>query len=489
MKKLRYIYIALFVAFSQVGFSQIDNSMFFLSRLPQANLINPVQAPESGIFISGLAIPFFGQFPPAMTFAVNSPLDFNDVIFKGEGEYKDSLISFMHPSYDTEKFTNKLGKHNTFAINYDLPILYFGFRQAKNYWTFDITTRINSFINIPGDLLKFAINGNGKTPTVDISGLSVNAMVYHQVALGFQRELPADFAMSLRAKFLLGHANISSGKNDLQIITNPETNFISLIANYEIRTNVPLEVKKDSEGNVDIDDLDIDLDVDNLEISDLFGNMGGAIDLGFSKKFNDKFAVFANVIDFGFINWANNANTITFTGDDFTFEGGELSLDPFELEFPDFEDELDNYEIKHSSDSYVTMLPFKVYVGGHYQVNNALGFGLLGRFEKRPFGISPSFTASIDVRPFRFGNAALTYSYMNHNFTNIGLGYTLRIGPIQWYFVSDNIIGSLLFPSNSRSMSARFGCNLIFNYKVKKGKDEKSKKPKQLKNQSKMNRF
>lgn len=479
MKK--YIYIAFFVAISHAGFSQVDNSMFFLSRLPQANLINPAQAPECGIFISGAAIPFFGQLPPAMTIAANTPLDWNDVIFKGKGAYKDSLISFMHPSYNTEKFTKKLGNNNNFAVNLEIPIIYFGFRQAKNYWTFDFTTRINSFVNVPGDLLKFAINGNAGARSADISGLSANAMVYHQIAVGFQRQLPLDFTMSARAKFLLGQANISNGKNDLQIVTAPETNFISLIANYEIRTNMPLKLEYTEDGDVDIEKLDVDFD--NIGVSDIFGNYGGAIDLGVSKKFNDNISVFASVIDLGFINWKKNAGSISISGDNFTFEGAKLSLDPFDLTFPDFDSLLNTYSIEHSTDSYVTMLPFRIYAGGHYQLNKTFGFGLLGRLEKRPFGVSPSFTASVDVRPFKFGNAALTYSYMNRNFTNIGIGYTLRVGPVQWYFISDNIIGSLLFPSNSRSISARFGCNLVFN---RADGVEKTKKPKKLKNQTKM---
>jgi hypothetical protein len=479
MKK--YIYAALFVALSHAGFSQVDNSMFFLSRLPQANLINPAQTPECGIFISGAAVPFFGQLPPAMTFAVNTPLDWNDIIFKGKGEYKDSLISFMHPSYNVDDFTKKLGENNTIAFNYELPILYLGFRQAKNYWTFDVTTRINTYVNIPGDLLKFAIHGNGSTPSVDISGLSANAMVYHQVAVGFQRQLPLDFAMSARAKFLLGHANISSTKNNLQIITADGTNFISLMANYEISTNMPLNVEYTEDGKVDMDKLNVDFD--NIGVSDFLGNYGGAIDLGVSKKFNPGISVFASVIDLGFINWQTNANTISLSGEDFTFEGAEITVNPFKAKFPDFDSLFNTYSIEHSTDSYITMLPFRIYAGGHYQLNKTFGFGLLGRLEKRPFGVSPSFTASVDVRPFKFGNAALTYSYMNRNFTNIGIGYTLRIGPVQWYFVSDNLIGSLLFPSNSRSISARFGCNLVF-----KRTDgvEKTKKPKKLKHQTKM---
>jgi len=484
MKTRKYIYTALFVALAYTGFSQVDNAMFFMTRLPQANLINPAQAPEMGIFIGGTAVPFFGQLPPSMTVAVNTPLKWNDVIFRGKGEYKDSLISFMHPSYNTDKFTRKLRKNNVFAINAEIQLLYFGFRQAKNYWTFDITTHVNSYANVPGDLLKFAIKGNANTRNANISGLGVNAMVYSQIAVGFQRELPLDFAMSTRAKFLLGHANFSNGKNNLQINTADDgTNIISLIANYEIRTNMPLKIEYDDEGNVDTGELEFNFA--DARISDLFGSYGGAIDLGVSKKIDDEISVFASVIDLGFINWKKNANTLSFSGDGLKFEGAELLLDPFEFKMPEFDTILKSYAVSNSSKPYATMLPFKIYAGGHYQLNEMFGFGVLGRLEKRPFGVSPSLTISADIRPFKFGNAALTYSYMNRSFTNIGLGYTLRVGPVQWYFVSDNIIGTMLFPAASRSLSARFGCNLVFN-RNEVEKAEKPEKQKKLKNQTKL---
>ncbi|MDR1762030.1 MAG: DUF5723 family protein [Bacteroidales bacterium] len=477
----RSLFAAMFIAIAHMGYSQVDNTMFFMNRLPQANLINPAQMPDCGIFIGGTIVPVLGQLPPSMTVAANLPLDFNDIIFKGKGEYKDSLISFMHPSYNKADFTKKLKNHNYFTSNFDLSILYFGFRQGKNYWTFDITTRVHSYINLPGDLVKFAIHGNANTRSADISGLSADAMVYNQIAVGFQRQLPLDFTMSARAKFLMGLANVSTGKTNLQLNTEEETNYITVMANYEIRSNLPLETTLNEKGNVDMDST-IKFK-DSFGVKDFTGNYGGAIDLGISKKFGSQISVFASVIDLGFINWKKNANIFSLSGEGYTFEGAELSTDPFELSFPDFDSILNTYNITHKPETYRTWLPFKIYAGGHYQINKTFGVGLLGRLEKRPFGVSPSFTASVDVRPFKFGNAALTYSYMNRNFTNIGIGYTLRVGPVQWYFVSDNLIGTLLFPSNSRSMSVRFGCNLVFD---RNSDGEKIEKPKKQKNQTKM---
>ncbi|MDR2962273.1 MAG: DUF5723 family protein [Bacteroidales bacterium] len=456
MKQFRYLSIIVFVALAHSAHAQIDNSMFFMDRLPQANLINPAQEPQVGWFLSGAMLPVVGQVPPPLTIAVNTPLSWHDVIFRGRGMYRDSLISFMHPSYNVENFTNKLHKNNFFVTNFDVNLLYFGFRQKENYWTFDITTRVNSFINIPGDLLKFAILGNGAMRRADISGLSVNATVYNQIGVGFERKLPMDFTMGVRAKFLMGAANVSNAKGNVTIRTEENTNALSVMANYEVRTNLPLEVSYTDNGNVDLGNIKFG----KMSIS---GNSGAAIDLGVSKKINEQISVYASMIDFGFIHWRRNVNRIALRGEGLTFEGAEISLNPFKLEFPDFDSLFNTFSIDHSEDSYITTLPFQIYVGGHYQFTEIVGAGLLAHLQKRPLGIAPAFTASLDVRPFKFGIASFTYSYMNRNFTNMGLAYTLRVGPVQWYFVSDNVLGNLLFPARTRSVSARFGCNVVFN--------------------------
>ena len=56
----------------------------------------------------------------------------------------------------------------------------------------------------------------------------------------------------------------------------------------------------------------------------------------------------------------------------------------------------------------------------------------------------------------------------------MGLGYTIRIGALQWYAIYDNLITALIFPEKARYFSARWGVNLVFG-RTKKNKADKNK--------------
>ena len=83
----RLLIIVFFVASVVRLSAQIDNTMYFMDRLPQSSYINPAQAPNCKFYIGGVIVPVFGQLPPPITFAANLPIDYNDVIFHGSVDY------------------------------------------------------------------------------------------------------------------------------------------------------------------------------------------------------------------------------------------------------------------------------------------------------------------------------------------------------------------------------------------------------------------
>ena len=82
-----------------------------------------------------------------------------------------------------------------------------------------------------------------------------------------------------------------------------------------------------------------------------------------------------------------------------------------------------------------------------------------------------------------------SYTIINQSFANVGLGLNLNPGPVQFYLVSDNVLGAFK-PQDSRYFQVRFGINLIFgsqkskvfnapySKKVKEKKEKKEKKSK-----------
>lgn len=477
MKRTVYILVLLSVCFS--GMAQINNTMYYMDRLPQANYINTGQVPEYKFFVGGLLVPVFGQLPPSMAIAFNTPLQWNDVFFKGRWDYKDSLITPLHPNADLNDFFKKIKKVNYISFDLHLPLLYFGFKQGENnFWTFDLSEKTFLHFGIPGDLFHFVIEGNGQARSADFSGLHMNFFHYHQLSLGYNRKINRYFSVGAKVKYLTGVANFYTSSSSIVLHTRPETNYISTTSNYVIHTNMPLEVALSENGF--IDSLDF-INLDALSPSDILkeyvlftGNNGFAFDFGFSREWNSEITYFASIEDFGFIRWKKHPNTFSLIGDEsndggFVFRGIEMNNLRFsELDFPTIDTIIDQFKFEYSQDPYMTWLPWKIYGGVQYKLTSKIYAGAVGRFEKLPYRLRSSYTFSLNYRPGKISHFTMSYSYINGNFNNLGFGYAFNLGPFQWYTITDNLIGVGLFPHTSRSASVRMGCNIVVGYKDEK---------------------
>lgn len=461
-------------------FSQINNTMYYMDRLPQANYINPAQVPQCKFFLSGLLIPLVGQLPPPVAFAVNTPIDYNDIFFPGRWEYKDSLITPIHPNANLNDFLKKLHPVNYTTFDFHLNLLYFGFKQGeKNFWTFDISERAYMHFGLPENLIKFVLMGNKEVRNADFTGLHTNLFYYHQVSIGFKRQISRYFNVGTKLKLLTGVANMYSSSSSLVLNTAPTTNHLSLSSNYEIHTTAPVEVTLNDEGFIETVDF---MDFGAISTSELImdyalltGNTGFALDLGFSKEWNSELTYFVSVEDLGYIRWKNNTHTLSLIGDKsndagFEYRGVEMNNVNFSeiTLFPDIDSIINKFDFTYSQNAYSTMLPWKIYGGLQYKLTSKLFAGGVLRFEKLPHRLRTSFTTTLNYRPGKISHFTLSYSHINGNFNNIGFGYSWNLGPFQWYLITDNLIGLGIFPDNSRSAAIRMGSNFIIGYKDKK---------------------
>ncbi len=480
MKKIVGILLLSLCLFGQLS-AQISNTMYFMDRLPQSTSINPAQTPDCKFYMGGLIVPIFGQMAPAITLGINLPIDYNDVIFHGTGDYADSLITPLHPTADIDDFLKKLRKVNYVSTDFQLSLLTFGFKTGdKGFFSFDLSERMFANVGFPKSLLEFAAKGNDVVRDANFTGLGVNTMYYHQLALGYKRQVSKTLALGLRAKFLIGVANVATTSSKVVLTTAQKSNYLNLEYEYIVKTNLPLQVGVNNEGYVDeVDFSNFDDESVNSILKKyvfLTGNYGAALDFGFSKDINSSLTAFGSIEDLGFISWRKNASKFAlYDEDSVKFEGIKISS----LNFDNFSNDLNmdslvaNFEeINYEAGSYKTFLPTKVYAGLRYRVAKRISFGALARFEFLPHKINPSVTLTANFKPFKFTAATLSYSYIDGNFNNIGLGFTVHPAIIQWYFVSDNLIGAMLFPANTRSLSFRVGCNLVFGC-VQKAKREK----------------
>lgn len=476
MKKHLFVYIFSCLLALQVS-AQYDNTMYFMDRLPQSSRINPAQTPDCKFYMGGLLTPLFGQLPPSLMLAVNIPIDYNDVIFHGTGEYSDSLITPLHPNANIDDFLKKLRKVNYLSTDLQLDLLNIGFRAGeKNFFTFDVSEKFFFNFGLPGDLFALAAKGNDAVRNADFTGLGVNTTYYHQIALGYKRQFTKSFAAGLRAKMLIGVANVSMGSSKITLKTSDRTNDIHLYTEYEVNTNLPLEVTLDENGYVsDIAFQEFSKD----SIADIIknygfmtGSYGFATDFGFSWDVTKALTCYFSAEDIGFINWMKDGSQFAiYDEDSLSFEGMKIhDLEVQNFSF-DMDSIVDNFkEIQYKEQQFKTWMPAKLYFGARYKVANRISLGALARADIFPHKIRPGLTLSANFKPFKFTAATISYSIVNNKYNNLGLGFTVHPGPVQWYFVSDNILGAALFPADTRSVSIRMGCNFVLGVAKKDNK-------------------
>jgi hypothetical protein len=138
--------------------AQSDLVLPLLRYVPQRDRINPAYVNDSRLFL-GLPLLSSNNINLSMPFA------YSDLFVKGDD---DSL------HMDFAGLADQLGKGNLVALNADLDLLAFNFRIRRTWVSFNATERIMARANLPGDLLRFAANGNGAFigQTIDASDLN-----------------------------------------------------------------------------------------------------------------------------------------------------------------------------------------------------------------------------------------------------------------------------------------------------------------------------
>ncbi len=474
---MKKVYISLFLLFS-VYFSvaQQNLSLYYQTWLPQSTELNPAIQNNCKLYFGGLLLPLAGQLVPNVHFNYsNNYLSYKDVVRLENGV----------PTIDNSTIENAISKvkHvNYLAVESELPFLYGGYRfNDKLYLTLGIADKVDFKYSMPRDLLILAWEGNGKSllgKTIDFTGLGVDASYYREFKIGASYKINDKLTLGISPKLLFGKANINTQKSTITWETKSDDYTYIFHTDWEVNISQPVYTIEQMDYDYEGDSL-IYKDTINEKISPkqvIFNNknFGLGVDLGAIYKVNDKVNVYASIIDLGYIKWKDNPQTLKVQGD-FVYDGYDVR--PF-LEQNDSLNQAnaDNYrdsvihifEPSLQKDKYVTYLTPKFYIGGTYQWKEYLGFGMLARFEMYKYILHPSLTLSANSRLTKWFGATLSYTMMNNSYTNIGLAFIFKLGPVQWFLASDNFWG-FIWPQSARNVNLRMGINLKFGCKKYEG--------------------
>lgn len=438
-----------------------DNTMYYMHSLPQSIAINPAVQPKFNgfVLIPTLSSVRFGLY--------NNSFTFDDLIRQGSGLQADSLV------FDLDNIESKLTEYNYVRNCIDINILGGGFKYNNMYFTLTITNRTEFRFSFPKDIISIKDgnfnNETGKAVTRDLSNLGVNINNYNEIAVSASRTFLKDkLTIGTRLKYLKGSINLSTAQSKIKLITQGNDNPVeSLIVDTDFRMNTtyPLNVTYDEDGTVSkVEDAE-DIDVASLTYSSK--NNGFGMDVGATYEYNKEITFSASIVDLGIIRWKNNVHNFKSQGE-FAYEGVDISPngedDTDEDFFDELTDSLENmFDVNDPQEAYNTFLPTKIYLGALYQYSQKISFGAVMKsvvFDKR---LHPSLTLSANVRPTNWFSGCLTYSMMNRSYGNIGTGIVLRGGPMQFYFVCDNILAPVI-PKKFKTVTLHFGFNLVFGH-------------------------
>ncbi len=444
MRRTRIIFLAL-VLMSFGASGQHGLSMYHLGNATFQNTqFNAAHIPDYGRVFLGVPI------LSGINVHASSKLSYNEIFSKGS----DSTI------LDITKAISNLSATNGIHAHVNLNLFHLGFRLPNNgVVSVFANERVETDFLFPTRLMRFLWEGNTAflEKKVNIGKTAINVMHYREIGLGYAYELPHyRMKVGFRAKYLQGLFNVGTpGAMTATILTQNENHQWNInTSNARIRT-AGIEIATGDQG-----------DIGTHLISN--GNQGAALDLGFEYEYNRYYTFALGVNDLGFINWNDNTKQYSIPDTSVVYTGSQLygAHDTFQDSIETFGNRFAEYD--NSNETYGTMLPTRIFGSVVYK-----GFGffdVISSVSTRVIQGDPRFSFSVGGR-YSLGpwlTVSANVIKLDQQFFNGGLALASKVGPVQIYLASDNVLGY-----NAPDISAvdfRFGINFIFDKKAQKSR-------------------
>lgn len=465
------ITILIFCFWSLISSGQ-DKTLFFLKKVPQTSYINPAFVPDYTRYVG---IPGLSGI---MISANSSSFSLNDIIKHKNGLSADTLAIDANRIFDNLKVNN--------FVRYDacIDILAFGLKYKKGYYSFNFAVKSFGNLAFPKsikDLKSGNVDLETMTPrNINLTGIDLNGYSYYETAFGASFAMGEKIRIGGRIKILSGINAINTSRFNTKLTTSTDFSTSTLDADIEINASAKgLELHQNKDGYIDKVTMN-----KSFIRTPYTSNLGLGIDMGLEANPTRELALFASIVDFGFIRWNASAQKVISKGT-YVFNGIDITPDASgkintQTAFEAVTDTLKNkFKTIPGSTKFTTLLFTKMYLGTTYQINSWLKGGFLLKGALYDKVVDPGITLSAIATPNRNFTGVVTLSYYNKTVNNIGLGVVIGDKPVQFYITTDNIIvrfiknsgfndpyNNILIPNHSRSMNFQMGVNLFFGEKT-----------------------
>lgn len=261
------------------------------------------------------------------------------------------LVTGLNSKVTSEEFlSNFTQAMNPIAAYANLDVFTLGFWAGRGYFTYDMRLRTDVEMVMPTSLFEFLKDGSSKKTEFDLAGLSANADMLLEIALGYSRRIGDKLSVGGRVKVLegIGHANINLEKANIKL--NQDKWVFDTQGILDMAFPMPMEV--DEDGYYDYSTLGKDSKVADMTKPSGFG---AAIDLGVTYDILPWITASAAVLDLGFLKWDSNIYGVSPSS--YTWDPNEKQLDLLDPDsFDNFaEDELD--DLKEAMENILRFKP------------------------------------------------------------------------------------------------------------------------------------
>lgn len=349
-----------------------------------------------------------------------------------------------------------------------------GTEEKEAYLSFGMYQEFDLFSYVPKDIAILAIDGNrdymGKV--FNLGDLNAKAELLSVFHVGYHKNVNENLILGVRGKIYSSIFNVSSTKNDGYIYTIPSTNNV-----YEQMIYSDMQVNTSGIAKYDDDDYEVDVAKDIKQKAFLGGNLGLGVDLGLTYYPEKNIQLTASVVDIGFIKHTKEVESLSYKGT-YKFEGvlpNFSGMDEPEDAYQEFKDAI---PLDTLYSNYTTWRPVKFNSSFQYsfEEERAEDCDCLG------FDSETSYKSSLGAQLFvmttpRAPLAALTayyrrkilnglqmkatYTVDSYSYSNIGLGVSSQLGPVNFYVLADNLL-EYKDVTKANSLSFQLGFNLIF---------------------------
>jgi hypothetical protein len=448
MKTFLFVFVLLPVAV----YGQGEFSLYNLHRtVPQAQQLNPAFAPGAKVVVG---------LPVLSSTRLNldaGPLSFNN-IFTATSE--DIL------SVDFDKVAGQLKNRNNLSVNADVQLFFLGLNFGRNHFSLGVNERVNSWMVYSKDLAQLAIYGNGDERTfgrdIVLDDLFLNQNMYHEIALGYGRDISDKLSVGARIKVLFGVLNAQT--EDLGGYFRTDNDSIHI-------TNSSFALRYAGHGLFEEDADPLSMVQNTLPFSNK--NTGLAADIGVHYRITNRMSVSASVLDLGYINWKEDTRSYEFDNVTYSFKGFDL-LDMVSNSDPDndfIDNELDSLENLFTPGetegiAYRSSLVTNFYTGFDFALadRHHVGANVFGRVANG--SVTPEFGAYYNLEIGRIVNAVVNGSFRNGKLSSVGAGLSVNLGPVQIYGTTETVMAHFN-PKAASMVDARVGINLTFGRKSK----------------------